>query len=66
MPIMDIVIFIISLEDNIGVTVVEFAQELKILSHWLEFLNSIYFNWFFSCLSEEGLGLRLELLNMQI
>ena len=57
---MNIIVFIVLLDDNVGISVVEFSVELRVLAHRLKLLNSINLNWVLSCLGKEGLSLSLQ------
>ena len=64
MPVMDIIISALFLQDNIRVTCVELAMEFRVLLHRFELLDSIDFERVLSSLSEESLSLLLELSNI--
>ncbi len=64
MPIMDVIVLLIPLNNHIGVSVIELAQKLVVLSDWLELLYSVHLNWVLPALGEEGFSLFLQLLHM--
>lgn len=64
MPIMDIEVLVISLDDNVRVSIEEFAQKCGVLPDWLELLNSVDLDAFLSALGKESLCFCLELSNM--
>ena len=61
MPVVNVVIFIVQLNNDIGVSVIKFAIVVRILGDRLKLLNSINFNWLFASSSEEGIRLLAKL-----
>lgn len=63
---MDIVVLFVLLNDHIRISIVEFTMELRILSHWLEFFDSVDLQGLLTRSGEKGFSLGLQLLNMDI
>ena len=66
MPVVDIIIGSLLLDNDIRVTLIELAMELGVLLDWLELLDSVDLERVLARLLEEGLGLRLELVDVLI
>ena len=60
-PVVDVPGLVIELEDHIGVSVVELAVMVGGLFDWLELFDSVDFEVFGSCLSEEGISFGSQL-----
>lgn len=60
MPIVNVIVGSLLLEHDIGVALVKLSMELCVLLDWLELLDSVHFELFFTCLGKEGLSLFLQ------
>ena len=60
MPVMDVVVFFIFLKYDIGVTLVELAQKLGLLSDRFKFLNSVDLDVILTSLGKERLSFSLK------
>ena len=61
MPVVDIPCLVIELEHDIGISIVELAVVVVWLSDRLKLLDSVDFEVFGSCLSEEGISFGSQL-----
>jgi hypothetical protein len=43
MPIMNIIVLLILFDDHIGITIIEFSMELRVLSDWFKLFDPINF-----------------------
>ena len=66
MPIMNVIVLIILLEDNVGVPIVELSMELSLLLDWLKLLNAVHLQGLLPSYGKKGLSLSLKLLNFDI
>jgi hypothetical protein len=66
MPIMNVIVLIILLEDNVGVPIVELSMELSLLLDRLKLLNAVHLQGLLPSYGEKGLSLSLKLLNFDI
>ena len=66
MPIMNVIVLIILLEDNVGIPIVELSMELSLLLDRLKLLNAVHLQGLLPSYGEKGLSLSLKLLNFDI
>jgi len=63
-PVMNVVVSALLFKYNIGVTLIELSVVLGVHLYWFELLDSVDFDWVFTSLIEEGLGLSLQLVHI--
>lgn len=61
---MNVVVSALFLKHNIGVALIELAVVLGVHLYGFELLDSVDFDWVFTSLIEEGLGLSLQLVHV--
>jgi hypothetical protein len=66
MPIMNVIVLIILLQDNVGIPIVELSMKLSLLLDRLKLLNAVHLQGLFPSYGEKGLSLSLKLLNFDI